>query len=53
MGLNGRLRRIFHEHHGDLFEPAYWQSIQNRLNTGEVIDIFPYSQKRRLNAGNS
>ncbi len=48
MGLNGRLRHIFHEHHGDLFDYKYWQSIQKRLSAGEVIDIFPYSQKRRL-----
>ncbi|MBE2223996.1 MAG: bifunctional isocitrate dehydrogenase kinase/phosphatase [Anaerolineae bacterium] len=49
MGLNGRLRDIFRDHHGDLFDYRYWQSIQNRLKAGEVIDIFPYAQKRRLN----
>jgi len=48
MGLNGRLREIFHEHHGDLFDYQTWQSIQKRLNEGEVIDIFPYAQNRRL-----
>ena len=48
MGLNGRLRHIFHDHHGDLFDYKYWQSIQNRLKAGEVIDIFPYAQNRRL-----
>jgi isocitrate dehydrogenase kinase/phosphatase len=53
MGLNGRLRDIFHEYHGDLFDYHYWQSIQNRLKEGEVIDVFPYAQNRRLQNGNS
>lgn len=48
MGLNGRLRDVFREHHGDLFDPAYWQSIQKRLQAGEVIDVYPYAQNRRL-----
>ncbi|PID85120.1 MAG: bifunctional isocitrate dehydrogenase kinase/phosphatase [Chloroflexi bacterium] len=48
MGLNGRLRAIFHKHHSDLFDYQYWQSIQTRLSDGEVIDIFPYAQNRRL-----
>ena len=48
MGLNGHLREIFHEHHSDLFDYQYWQSIQARLGEGEVIDIFPYAQSRRL-----
>lgn len=52
MGLNGRLRDIFREQHGDLFEPAYWQSIQKRLQGGEVIDIYPYGQNRRLKVDN-
>jgi isocitrate dehydrogenase kinase/phosphatase len=48
MGLNGRYRDIFRAHHGDLFDVGYWQSIQERLQTGEVIDVFPYDQASRL-----
>ena len=48
MGLNGRLRQVFHEHHSDLFDYKYWQSIQTRLKEGEFIDMFPYAQIRRL-----
>ena len=48
MGLNGRLRAIFHDQHSDLFDYQYWQSVQERIASGEVIDIFPYSQKPRL-----
>lgn len=48
MGLNGRLRDVFREHHGDLFDAAYWQSIQKRLQAGEVIDVYPYAKNRRL-----
>ncbi len=48
MGLNGRYRDIFRAHHDDLFDVSYWQSIQARLKTGEVIDVFPYDQASRL-----
>ncbi len=48
LGLRADLRRIFDEHHGELLTVDYWRDIQARLNAGEVIDIFPYDQRRRL-----
>ena len=48
LGLSGALREIFIEHHGDLFDAAFWQKIQSRLRTGEIIDVFPYSPEHRI-----
>ncbi len=48
LGLQGTMREIFLEHHGDLFEVHFWRQIQSRIDAGEIIDIFPYGQSRRL-----
>ena len=40
-----RLRRLFKELHGDLYEAQYWQSLQAAIRTGKVIDVFPYKRK--------
>jgi isocitrate dehydrogenase kinase/phosphatase len=48
LGLQGELRDIFVEHHADLFEANFWRSIQERLESGEIVDIYPYKQSRRL-----
>ncbi len=42
------LSDVFVQQHGDLFEVDYWQHIQERLQAGEVIDIFPYQSDSRL-----
>src|SRR6185437_4626658 len=36
-------------HHADLFRPEYWRGVQARLRAGEMPEIFPYRQERRLN----
>jgi isocitrate dehydrogenase kinase/phosphatase len=48
LGFDGRLRDVFLREHGRLFDPDYWQSVQERLRGGELIDFFPYSEARRL-----
>ncbi len=48
LGLPATLRPIFTAAHGDLFGVAFWQSLQARHRAGEVIDIFPYKDSRRL-----
>jgi isocitrate dehydrogenase kinase/phosphatase len=47
------LNATFHQHHADLFEPAFWEQTQSRLRAGEVIDVFAYSPQRRLEVGSS
>jgi isocitrate dehydrogenase kinase/phosphatase len=48
LGLPDDLHQVFVDNHSDLFEAAYWRSIQKRLNAGEVIHIFPYDENKRL-----
>ncbi len=47
-GLKGRLLEVFLEHHADLFDAEFWQQMQERIRSGEVINIFPYPQHKRL-----
>jgi isocitrate dehydrogenase kinase/phosphatase len=48
LGLNRALRDIFVAHHGDLFDADFWQKIQSRLQSGEIIDVFSYGHEHRL-----
>lgn len=40
-----KLRKLFKELHGDLFTAQYWQSLQEAIRQGKVIDVFPYKRK--------
>jgi isocitrate dehydrogenase kinase/phosphatase len=51
LGIRGELRAVLEQHHGDLFGVRYWRRIQDRVKSGEVIEIFPYKRSRRLGAG--
>ncbi len=42
------LKSVFVDAHGDLLAPDYWREMQARHRAGEIIDIFPYPQDRRL-----
>jgi isocitrate dehydrogenase kinase/phosphatase len=42
------LRDPFEQHHGDLFDVAFWQSMQEKLAAGKYIEVFPYDSKRRF-----
>ena len=48
MGLQGTVREGFLEAHRDLLSPDFWRRMQERHAAGEVLDIFPYRQGRRL-----
>lgn len=37
-----RLRRLFAQLHGDLYDADYWKSLQDAICAGKVIDVFPY-----------
>ncbi len=51
LGIRGELRSVLEQHHADLFGVRFWQRIQDRVRSGEVIEIFPYERSRRLGAG--
>ena len=38
----------FMQMHGELFTPEYWRSLQDLINQGHVLDVFPYRRKKRF-----
>jgi isocitrate dehydrogenase kinase/phosphatase len=48
LGLKESLLEIFVSYHNDLLHPTFWRRIQSRINAGEIIEIFPYSEDNRL-----
>jgi isocitrate dehydrogenase kinase/phosphatase len=48
LGIRGELRDVLMRHHGDLFGVRFWHRVQERVRSGEVIEIFPYDRSRRL-----
>ncbi len=45
---NPAVRQVFLQHHGDLLDPGFWQSHQQRIRAGHVDDVFPYDQDKRF-----
>jgi len=50
LGLREELRDVFDYHHSDLFGVRFWQRTQERVKSGETIEVFPYERHRRLGA---
>ena len=50
LGIRDELREAFDYHHGDLLGTRFWKRTQDRVRSGEVIEIFPYDRSRRLGA---
>lgn len=48
MGLNSSHSEVLARTHGDLFDPAWWQRIQSRLDAGEALDVPPYGPEALL-----
>ena len=48
LGLSRELRAVFDKHHADLFDIEFWRAVQDRLSSGEVIEILPYRRSRSL-----
>jgi len=48
LGFPDPLQKAFEAAHGDLFTPAFWRGIQERIRNGEMIDILPYPPRRRI-----
>jgi len=43
-----RRRKLFYELHPDLFDADYWKGLQQAINEGQVIDVYPYRNKQRF-----
>ena len=48
MGLPKPLLDAVIEQHGVLFDPAWWQQLQDKFRRGEVTDVAPYPVALRL-----
>jgi isocitrate dehydrogenase kinase/phosphatase len=48
LGLSPGLQEAFMSHHADLFRADPWRAIQDRIRSGELIDVLPYGQEARL-----
>ncbi len=48
LGLAGRLREAYESAHGDVFTVEFWTGIQRRIRAGEIADVVPYRENRRL-----
>jgi isocitrate dehydrogenase kinase/phosphatase len=46
--LPSPLRQEFERNHGHLFDVDWWQSMQARMQAGEIMDIYPYGLDKRL-----
>jgi isocitrate dehydrogenase kinase/phosphatase len=42
------LRNALLEAHAEIFDPAWWQSVQSALARGELADIPPYPASARI-----
>ena len=45
-----KIKKIFAELHGELFDPDYWRELQDDIVEGEIRDVYPYRRKRRFRA---
>ena len=48
MALKKDYVAILEETHGELFDAQWWQDIQQRIASGEALDVAPYGQDARL-----
>ncbi|GAA3910857.1 bifunctional isocitrate dehydrogenase kinase/phosphatase [Halomonas cibimaris] len=51
MIANPERRALFTRQHPELFDPDYWQGLQQDIRNGRVIDVYPYRNKQRFNGG--
>lgn len=45
---NPIVRKIFDEHHSEIFDAEYWQGLQQALLDGKVMDVLPYPIEHRF-----
>ncbi len=45
---NADVRAAFMKHHPDLLDAAFWQSHKERIQAGQMLDVFPYDETSRF-----
>lgn len=53
LGLQGHPKDVFLSKHSDLLGVEFWRDMQERHQTGEVLDVFPYGPSKRLRRDHS
>ena len=48
LGVPAALRDALLREHGELFDPAWWRGVQQRLRAGEYLDVPPYPDSALL-----
>ncbi len=48
---NPAVREAFMAHHADLLDAAFWQSHKERIQAGQMLDVFPYDEAHRFEQG--
>jgi isocitrate dehydrogenase kinase/phosphatase len=48
MALNRDNLAVLEDVHGELFDAGWWQGIQERIASGEALDVPPYGEEARL-----
>ncbi|MCA9756757.1 MAG: bifunctional isocitrate dehydrogenase kinase/phosphatase [Candidatus Eisenbacteria bacterium] len=51
LGIPPHLMGAFLDHHRDLLDTKFWRNLQVRHEAGEIPDVYPYPQRRRLGRG--
>jgi isocitrate dehydrogenase kinase/phosphatase len=46
---NEAVKAAFMAHHADLLDAAFWQSHKQRIQAGQMLDVFPYDEAQRFN----
>ena len=46
LGFEGRMREVFLEKHGEILEAGWWRALQERLGSGDVVEVLPYHPHR-------
>ncbi len=47
-GIPQPLRGVFKSVHGDLYTLAFWKTLTEKLNKGEIFDVIPYDRTMRF-----
>jgi len=50
LGVPDALRASLLAAHPEIFDPAWWQSVQSQLAAGDSTDIPPYPESARVRA---
>ena len=45
---NKDVRAAFMAHHADLLDAAFWQHHKERIQAGQMLDVFPYEESQRF-----